>query len=226
MILVAPPQLSGVSVDLTLEDGSLERVELDSTYLAVAVAAKRASFTSPAESLARKTVTGFNVDDMEPTELWKAAERHTMASQGVMVVTYDAGNFKILDPCTTEVGGGGASAFAYPSTSSQKDNVTRKIERALDANLVGVVPTDISDFIIDIKIFIADVLQGEIGSAAIGPFRNPDDSTRRIDLTTDIEVSQDPNDPTKFFFKYFFYLRYPALRFFGEFSVDSPFAGA
>lgn len=223
MILVAPPQREGVSVDLTQDNGSVERVTLDSSYLAVMAAAKKASFTSPAASLAKQTISGLNVDDISLSSIWKPAERRTMASQGVMVVTYDAGNFKILDPCTTEVGGGGLAAFSYPSCSTQKDNITRKVDRALDANIVGVVPTDLIDFIIDIKIFISDVISGEIGARSIGPYRNKNGTTRRIDLTTDIEVEQDQNDPTKFFFKYWYNLRYPALRLLGEFSVDNPF---
>lgn len=143
-----------------------------------------------------------------------------------MVVTYDAGVFKILDPVTTEAGGGGLAAFSYESTSSQKDNVSRKVDQALDSNLVGIVPTDLSDFIIDIKLVISGVLTGEIGSGAIGPFRNTDNTPRGIDLIRDIEVQQSPNDPTKFFFKYWYNLRYPALRLFGEFSVDNPFFSA
>ena len=221
MILVAPPQLAGVSRDITLEDGTTQTVNLDSTYLAVALAAKKSSFTSPATSLAKKTITGFNIDDL--TSPWLKAERGLMAGQGTMVVTYDAGLFKILDPVTTEKGGGGLAAFSYESTSSQKDNVTRKVDQALDANIVGIVPTDLFDFVVDIKLIIAAVIGGEIGAFAIGPYRNPDNSARSIDLTTDLEVQQDPNDPTKFFFKYWFNLRYPALRLFGEFSVDNPF---
>lgn len=220
-ILVGAPQLAGVSRDITLEDSSTERVNLNGTYLAVALAAKKSSFTSPASTLAKKTITGFNIDDV--TNPWLKAERGLMAGQGTMVVTFEAGVFKILDPVTTEVGGGGASAFSYDNTSSQKDNITRKVDQALDANIVGIVPTDLADFIVDIKVVIRSVLSGEIGNFAIGPFTNPNGTTRPIDLTTDIEVQQSPTDPTKFFFKYFFKLRYAALRLFGEFSVDNPF---
>jgi hypothetical protein len=220
-ILVAPPQLTGLSRDIVLEDGSTQTVNLDSTYLAVAIAAKKSSFTSPASSLARKTVTGFNLTDV--TNPWLPVERGLMASAGVMVLTYDAGIFKILDPVTTEAGGGGLTAFKYESTSSQKDNVSRKIDQALDANVIGVVPTNLADFLIDIKLIIASVLNGEIGSGAIAPFKNADGTNRALNLTRDIEVQQDANDPTKFYFKYFFLLRYPALRLFGEFSVDRSF---
>jgi len=224
MLLVAPPQLTGVSRDITLEDGTTQTVNLDSSYISVALAAKKASFTSPADSLTRKSITGFNISDI--LNPWLKAERGTLASQGVMVLTYDAGVFKVLDPVTTEAGGGGLAAFKYESTSSQKDNITRKVDLALDANIVGIVPVDLADFIIDIKIIIRNVLSGEIGDSAIGSFRNSDGTTRAIDLTKDIDVLQDPDDPTKFFFSYWYNLRYPALRLFGQFSVDNPFFGS
>ena len=222
MTLVAPPQREGNSIDLTQLDGTVERVQLDGCYNAVVAAAKVASFTNPALSLARQTVGGFNVDDIDLSSIWKPEERKRMASKGVLVTTYDAGNFKFLDPVTTEAGNGGLAEFSYVSTSTQKDNVTRKVDAALDANIVGIVPTDLSDFIIDIKTFIADVLTGEIGVPTIAPYRSGG-QTRRINLATDIEVEQDANDPTKFYFGYYFNLRYPALRLLGQFSVDNPF---
>jgi len=220
MALFAPPQRSGVSWDIDLSDGTTETVLLDSSYIAVAWAALRTALTSPALSLARRTITGFNIDI---SDRWLKGERQLMASSGVFVTTFDAGLFKVLDPVTTEAGGGGLAAFSYLSTSTQKDNVTRKVDKALDANIVGVVPIDLADFVIDIKEFISDAIGAEIADRAIGQYVNADGTVRRVDLATDIEVSQDPNDPTKFYFKYFFNLRYPALRLFGEFSVDNPF---
>lgn len=220
--LVAPPQLTGVSRDIVISDGSTQTVNLDSTYLAVALAAKKSSFTSPAASLASRTITGFNISDVTDTNIWDPAQRGLLAGQGCMVVTYDAGNFVVLDPVSTEAGGGGLAAFTYDNTSSQKDNVTRKIDAALKANVIGIVPTDLSDFIADIKLIIRGVISGEIGAFAIGPYRNSNGTTRAIDMTTDIIVDQDPNDPTKFFFAYWYNLRYPALRLFGQFSVDNP----
>lgn len=220
-ILVAPPQESGVSRDITLENGQVSTVNLDSTFLAAAVAARLTSFTSPASTLAKQTVTGFNLSDI--TSPWEKPERHAMASEGVTVVTFDAGNFVLLDPITTERAGGGVVTFEQISAGTQKDNITRKVDRALDANIVGIVPTDLADFLIDIKLVIRSVLTGEIGSNAIGPFRNADGTTRQIDISSDIQVEQRANDPTEFDFRYFFNLRLPALRLFGEFSVDNPF---
>lgn len=222
-ILVAPPQRSGVSWTITTEDGLSERLPLDSTYLAVAVAARRAVFDSPADTLAKRSVVGFNTDDITQGDVWADAERGVMASQGVMVVTFDADNLIILDPVTTEVGGAGLASFSYPAVSAQVDNIFRKVERTVDASLVGLVPVDVGEFIIDIKLTIAGVLQNEISSGAIASFRNADGTARRIDITRDVQAQQAPNDPAKFFYQYTFNLRYPALRFFGEVYVDNPF---
>ena len=214
-ILVAP---TNVSRTVTLEDRSEATLDLDSTYLAVAIAAKMTSFQSPADTLAKKTVTGF---DIEGFQTYLKAERGLLASQGVTVVTLDAGRLVLLDPKTTE--SGGVVTFEQISAGTQKDNLTRKIDRVVDNNLVGVVPSDLIDFIVDVKGFIGQTIAGEIGAGSIGPFKDNNGLTRPINLLTDIRVQQDETDPTKFFFQYFFNLRLPALRFFGEYSVDNPF---
>jgi len=90
--------------------------------------------------------------------------------------------------------------------------------------VVGVVPTELSDFIVDIKLFIQGAINAEIGSGSIAPFRDQATGVARpLSISTDIEVTQDRNDPTKFYFRYYYFLKYPALRLLGEFSVDNPF---
>lgn len=222
MILAAGPGVEGISKTIALENGSTVKLNLDSSYIACAIASRLASLSSPADALARKSIAGFDIAEGDFTP-WVRAERASLASQGVTVLTFDAGRYLLLDPITTEAGGAGLISFAQISASTQKDNIVRKVTQALDANIVGLVPTDLADFIIDIKLTIANVLSGEIGTGAIGPFRDVNNNTRAIDLQRDIVVEQDPNDPTKYFFKFFFNLRYPALRLFGEYSVDNPF---
>jgi hypothetical protein len=217
MILIAP---TGVQRTITEEDGAQVTLDMDSTAVACAVAARHTSFTSPAISLASKTIIGFDSTTF-PTYLRN--ERAQLASNGVMVVTQDGGNLRILDPVTTEAGGGKLPQFSYRETTSQKDNVSRLIDQVISRNLQGVVPSDLADFIFDIKVFIAGVLTSLIETGAIGPFRDSNGVSRDIDLSKDVQAEQSSTDPTKFFFRYFYFLRYPALRFFGEFSVDNPF---
>lgn len=217
LILAAPPN---VSRTITKPDGTQPRLNLDSTYVAAAVAARHTSFTSVATSLLRKLITGFNTDDFQT---YLDAERHVLAPAGVLVVTNDAGRLIMLDPISTEAGGGGLTAFSEISARAQVDNAVRAVTQAVDANLVGVVPEDLTDFIFDIKTVVATILIGLVQAGSIGNFKDSSGRTRDINLATDIMAFQSATDPTRFDFRFFFNLRYPAKRIFGEFSVDNPF---
>ena len=216
LILCAP---SNCSRTITLEDGSEITVTLDGNYLATADAAKFCSLASPADALLNKYVTGFLTDSTFTTYL--TSERHVLADNGVNVNTLKAGNIVLTDPLTTE--SGGVVQFEEPSSSAQKDAVTRSIETVLEQNVVGIVPDDLSDFITDIKSWIALAIKAQINAGSIGPYRNSDGSVRELDFTTDIQVAQDSTDPRTFTFKYWFNLKYVAKRFYGEYSVDNPF---
>lgn len=217
LILVAP---TNVARTVTREDGSSSDVSLDGTYLAVAIAARMTAFTSPADTLLRKNVSGF-VAATFPTYL--KTERALLASNGVTVVTLDAGRLVLLDPMTTEAGGGRLIQFQEISASTQKDAVTTAMTQAVDSNLVGVVPSDLGSFVVTIKGMIGGVLRSMISTGAIGPFKTADGLTRDVDFSADIQVFQDATDPTKYMFRYFYNLRYPAKRFFGTYTVDNPF---
>lgn len=219
MILAAP---ANVSRDITLSDGSVINVLLDGTYVAAAIAAKMTSFNSPSDTLTRKNISGFKI---ETFQTYLKQERGLLASNGCTVVTQDAGRLVLLDPMSTEGGGGKAIQFQEISASTQKDSVVVGINESLNANLVGVVPSDLANFILTIKGYLGGVIRALIAQGAIAPYKTDAGVTRDIDFSKDIQVFQDATDPTKYSFKYFFNLRYPAKRFFGEYSVDNPFFG-
>lgn len=216
-ILVSPANVDRV---ITLNDGREITLELDGSYLAAAVAGLYTSLPSPSDVLINRSVTGFVSDTFET---FLRGERHTMASNGVTVVTNDAGNLKMLDPLTTEAGGGKVVQFEEPSASAQKDAVVGTVNTLIENNAVGVVPDDLADFIADTKKWIMLGILAEINAGTIAPFRNPDGTVRDIDPRSDIQVFQSTTDQRTFFFKFWFNLKYPAKRFFGEFSVDNPF---
>ena len=222
LMLVSPPGIEGIQKTFLLENGATETVRLDSTYIACGIAGRMASFNSPADALVRSSVAGFDASESDFTP-WVRSERAQLASNGVTVLTFDAGRFLLLDPCSTERAGGGLVQFEQWSSSVQKDNIVRQVRSTLDANVVGIVPVDVADFVIDVKQFIANVLTSAIAEGAIGPFVDPNGNRRAIDLNQDIVVEQSPVDPTQFNFNFYFNLRYPALRLFGQYSVDNPF---
>ena len=228
MFLLAPPRQAGVTKLITLDDGVKVRATLDSTYFGVAMAARRTALPLACDTLTNSVpgVTGFDTDNITAGEVWKPAERKLLAGNGVCVVTFDAGRFIFKDAMTTEGGGGNDDKFKVDSTSYQKDIITNKVNQALDANIVGIVPYDLPSFVLDIKLVIQGVLASEIGRT-IGPFLVKETGEiRSIDLRTDIIVRQATGSRTTFQFNYWYNLRYPALRLLGSYSVDAPFFAA
>ena len=216
-ILVAPAEADRV---ITLESGAERTLEVDGSYMAAAVASRFCALPKPSSSLLGSLITGFESANFET---YLDGERHTLADNGVTVITMDGGKFELLDPLTTEAGGGGLVQFAEIGGSAQKDSVSLAVNQVLDGNVKGIVPTDLADFMVDIKQWISLAIKSRINAQDIAPYRNANGTVRDIDLSSDIKVVQSSTDPRTFTFQYWFNLLYPAKRFFGEYSVDNPF---
>lgn len=217
MFVMAP---AAAQIQITDATGQPVYIAVDGTFIAVAVAGLFSGRASVAASLVNRNITGF-VTDTFPTYL--PGERRLLAAGGVCVVVNQGGRLTLIDPISTERALGRLPQFEEPSASSQKDNITLNVNDAINGNCLGVVPTDLSDFIFTIKSTIGTVLSASISSGAIGPYRTADGNTRDLNYATDIQVYQMKTDPRKYTFRYFYMLRYPAKWFFGEYSVDNPF---
>jgi hypothetical protein len=215
--LMAPAQ---ADFTFTLEDGSEQVLSVDGSFLAVAVAAHYTARSSPSVAMVGDQILGLKYDTF-PT--FQKQERLNMASAGVLVLTAENNKIVMKDPLSTERGGGKLPQFEEPSASSQKDSLAANIDDALTGGAEGVVPSDLADFILSIKTMIGDTIESQITSGAVGPYRDSSGRVRKIDYTTDIQVFQSKSDPRTYLFRYYFMLRYPAKRFFGEYSVDNPF---
>jgi len=213
LVLIGP---SYCQKTITTESGMELTMTLDSSFLACAVAAKQNSFDSVADSLLRKTITGF-----DSIEEWSPEQVDYCAASGVCVVSYVGGLHILLDPITTE--SGNAIEFQEISATCQRDLLTKRMREYLDANIIGLVPDDLDDFLWDIKGAIVLVLKAAVSDGVIGTFTDEDGTTREVDTTKDIDVKRDLTDATKYLFKYWFNLRYPAKRLFGSYTVDTPF---
>lgn len=219
LILVSGPGVEGIQKTIELEDGTTTTLTLDSTYLATAWAGVAASLQKPSDVFIRKAVQGFDIDVTAFTP-WTRAERAAMASAGVWVTAYDAGFYRSMDPTTTERGGGGLIQFEQPSARIQKDNIVRKVAQAIDRNIIGVVPGDLDDFKLTVKLVIERVLSAEIALGNIGPYRDANGKSRPISLNKDIQVDRDATSNTRYLFNFTFNLLYPALEMDGTYSVD------
>lgn len=214
-ILTAPGECTRT---ILLQDGSQVQLSLDGTALAAATAAVNTGFTSASTTLLQKLLVGFDsITDLSDPD------RKNLASHGVSVVSLVGGKLVLTDPVTTEVAGGGLQEFSEISVMVQKDKTAVIVEQQVTANLLAIVPEDLADFINDIKEVVAIALKSLVTSGDIGKYTNSNGTQRDINIQTDVQAFQSTTDKTKFTFRYWFNGRYPAKRFFGQFSVDNPF---
>jgi hypothetical protein len=212
LILVGP---SYCVKTIVMENGQELEMTLDASFIACGIAAKQDSFDNVSDSLLRKTITGF-----DSIEEWSPEEVDYAASYGVCVVSYKGGLLILLDPITTEPTD---IEFQEISAMCQKDLVTARMRDYLDDNIIGIVPDDLNDFVWDIKAAIVIVLKSAISDGIIATYIDENGLTREVDTTKDIEVRRDDTDATKYLFKYWYNLKYPAKRLFGTYTVDAPF---
>jgi len=217
LFLIAP---GNATRTIKLDTSQEIDLNVDGTYIAVAVASVFTALPSPSSALIGRFITGFKTEGFGT---YLRGERHTLADKGVLVVTLDAGRLVMLDPISTEAGGAKVVQFEEPASSAQKDAVTKTVDTLLAGNVIGVVPDDLSDFISDCKKWILLGITANITNGSIAAYRDQSGLPRDIDATTDIVVYQSTTDPRTFYFKYWYNLKYPAKRFFGEYSVDNPF---
>ncbi len=213
-IICAPTKFN---TTITQQDGSQPTVELDSNYRAVADAARSITLPNVSDSLLKRTLTGLVQE-----EAYESTERKYLTSNGVSVSTVAGAVITLFDPVTNDISGN--IEFQEISTSVQKDNISFNMVQAMDDNIVGVVPDDLADFIGSIKEVAGDVLLTAIEEGQIGKYKNADGTVRDIDYTLDIVAFISATDPTKYYFRYWYNLKYPAKRISGLFSVDSPFS--
>lgn len=217
LFLVAPGK---ADMTIMLENGAEQTVSVDGNFIAAAVAGRYTARSSVAQAMVGSQIVGFDGDTFP---VYQTQDRHALASNGVLVIQNQDTKLIMLDPLSTEAAAGKLPQFEEPSASSQKDNIVANVNTQIEVNVRGVVPTDLADFIIAVKSVIGGVLRAAIEAGQIAPFRDANGRVRAINYQTDIQVFQMKSDARKYTFKYWFNLRYPAKRFFGEYSVDNPF---
>lgn len=213
LILVAPSNLSRT---IQLEDGTQVRVQLDGTFLSVAVAALQTSFTSVSQTLLRRNVVGFNVDDFQT---YLDQESNILGAGGITVIRSVGGNLQIVDPMTTEAAGAGDVNYSEISARTQADLVATFLSQRVGAALVGAVPETLSGAVAMIKGIVGTALNSLINAGEIGPFTDSTGNPRAINYASDIIATQVPGIPTDYTYRFYFNARFPIKRLWGEFSV-------
>jgi hypothetical protein len=195
-------------------DGSVKQLKLDSTYLAAAMAALQVALPSPASGLLRVPVNGLDaVND------FGVSGRNLAAANGVTIIGLRGASIVIFDPVTTDTS---SAEFREINVMAQKDHLAKRVRRDADDALVGLVPDDLAQFIIEIKTQVGQSINDEISDGAVGPFQDSNGTPRRIDLTQDVIASQRVSDPTTYDFNYSFFPKFIAKRLFGVYRAQVP----
>lgn len=213
-ILNAPANWTYSFVD---EFGTTQDMAVDSSFFSVCVAARVSSFEKASDTLFHKRFSQMTIDNP-----YSDSVRRELSANGINVLVAEGGSAVIVDSLTTD--GSGDARYEEPSSSVQKDLLAFDIAANINSQLLGIVPDDPADMVANIKTVVGGVILGRIDTGDIGYYTNSDGTTvRDIDYTQDITAYRDTLDARTYRFKYFFNLKYPAKRFYGEFTVDVPF---
>ena len=207
---------------ITLTDGTQVTVTLDGSFIAGAVAARNASFTSPSETLLRKNLFGFDSMEVytEPEELrLVGASILFMSNQG----TETAPVFRIEESTTVDTSSDDNNEISV--AINQKEYVTRVVRQEMDDSLISIVPPSEQAGVAIVRTFLASLLNRFIGKGIISPYTDGDGSDRMVDPDEDIVVFRDTSSKTTYNFKYWWVGKYPLKRLAGLYSVDEKLFG-
>jgi hypothetical protein len=203
----------------SLGDGAIDsiptQVTLDGSFLAVALAARVASFNEPWESIYNLPISGF--DEVEPlTE----TQMITLQDAGIICCRVEGGSAFYIGTMTTD--------STEPSTQQLSGTVQRQY---VLSRLQDVINRRVIGFVADSPEQAAQKLQGElvaelgamVSERKIGKY--VDETTgqsRALNPKTDVIAFRDRRDPTRAYFRTSWYQKYPLLYIDGIVAVDAP----
>jgi len=191
------------------------QVTLDGSFLAVALAARVASFSEPWQTIYNISVSGFD-------EIESLTERQmvTLLDAGIIPIRVEGGSGFYIGTSTTDE--------TEPSTQQLSGTVQRQY---VLSRLQDVINRRVIGFVADSPEEVAQKLSGEIvaelGSMVserkIAQYINPNTGTARpIAPESDVIAFRDSRDPTRAFFRASWYQKYPILFVDGLVAVDAP----
>jgi hypothetical protein len=201
-----------ISKDFRMGDGTVQSLTLPGWAIATALAALQASFPSPSDTLLHKSITGFT-----DIESFGVTEMNYRAGNNLFMIQNNGGNFQVYDTCTVH---GNSEDVHEPSAGVQKDAVTRSVAAQMDQNVIALVPQSTADAVAYIRAQLALVLTSLVANGTIAAYEDASGNIRMLNPYNDIWVDRVSGSRTGYMFKYFFFLRYPIKRLFGEYFVD------
>lgn len=202
-----------------LGDGAVDsiptQVTLDGSFLAVALAARVASFSEPWNTIYNLPISGF-----DEVEAMTESQMITLQDAGIICCRVENGSAFYIGTMTTDE--------TEPSTQQlsgtvQRQYVLNRLQDIINRRVIG--------FVADSPEEAAQKLQGEL-VAELGSMvserkiaKYVDENTgssRAMNPKTDVVAFRDRRDPTRAYFRASWYQKYPLLQIDGVVAVDAP----
>ena len=207
-ILVAPTR---ATKSVVLDSGITASVTLDGSFVALAAAARVASFADPATDLLNTSLVGFDT-----VQVYRKEENAILGGAQVIYVNGSPGSYTWGEDVTVDT----TKNFERIQLMTQRHFVTKVVTREMQS-LIGITPASNSAAKQLIRGNLASILRGLLARGLIGEYQDADGNVRSFDPQKDVMVSQDQNDLSLFYFNYAWYSRNVIKRLFGLYALNS-----
>lgn len=191
------------------------QVTLDGSFLAVALAARVASFPEPWQLILNLAVSGF--DEIEPLN---DSDMIRLSDAGIIPIQVTGTTAKYLGTSTID-----ETEFSTQQLNgtTQRQYVFQRVTTRANARIIGRVFDSAEEFADFTTVEIASELGSLVSEGKIGKYVEPaTGAVRALDSKRDVVALRDPSNPTKGFFRFSWYNKYGILTLDGIAVVDGP----
>ena len=207
-IMIAPTR---ATMTVVLDNGISTSVTLDGSFVALAGAARVASFADPATDILNTSIVGFDT-----IEVYTKEENRILGAAQINYVNGSPGSYTWGEDVTVDT----TSNFDRIQLMTQRHFVTKVVTREM-ASLIGITPSSNAAAKELIRGKLGSILRGLLARGLIGQYQDTNGNVRNFDPQADVMVSQDQDDLSLFYFNYAWYSRNVIKRLFGLYALNS-----
>lgn len=207
-ILVAPTR---ATMTVVLDSGLSTSVTLDGSFVALAGAARIASFNDPATDILRTAINGFDT-----IQTYRKDEITLLGQAQILYAKGAPGSYIWGEDTTVDT----TKNFERIQLMTQRQFVTQVVNREMES-LIGITPVSASAAKQLISGQLSSILKGLLARGLIGTYQDADGNDRAFDPTKDVVVFQDKNDLSLFYFNYAWFSRNVIKRLFGLYALNN-----
>lgn len=196
---------------IVLQDGTTATVTLDGSFIALAMAAKIASFSDPATDILQTQVAGFDTIDILPIP-----ENNLLGAANINYINGSSAAYFWGEDVTTDT----TQNFDRIQLMTQRMFVTQVVVRNMKT-IIGITPGSTQAALNLIRGELASILRGLLAAGLIGAYQDAAGNDRSFDPNTDIIVFNDTNDDSLFYYNFAWFSRNVIKRLFGLYALNS-----